>query len=168
MPTGWPPASTSTALQYSRRATTSETVSPIPTIGSAGSMTSPTGRSSTEGSWNAFSISGSSLTVPEISFAASGCSVVAVSPSAPAALAGLALGGLGISLNAPIVFGIAGRRGRNRAAAISTVTTIGYVGLLVGPPLMGGLAQVASLRLSFAVLAGIAVLVSAAALRLRL
>ena len=46
--------------------------------------------------------------------------------------------GAGISLNAPIVFGAGGRRG---ASAVATVTTLGYVGLLIGPPLVGGVAQ---------------------------
>ena len=55
--------------------------------------------------------------------------------------------GAGISLNAPIVFGAGGRRG---ASAVATVTTLGYVGLLIGPPLVGGLAQAFSLRVSLA------------------
>ena len=100
--------------------------------------------------------------------AAAGCAIVAVAPDAPVALVGFALGGLGISLNAPIVFGAAGRRRRDAAAAIATVTTIGYLGLLVGPPLVGGIAEAASLRGSFVVLALIAVAVAAAASRLRL
>ena len=99
--------------------------------------------------------------------AAAGSAITAASPNAPTALAGLAVAGAGISLNAPIVFGAAGRSRRDAAAAISTVTTIGYLGLLVGPPLVGGVAEVASLRGSFAVLAVIAVAVAAAATRLR-
>jgi hypothetical protein len=48
------------------------------------------------------------------------------------------------------------------------VTTIGYLGLLVGPPLVGLVAQVSSLRVSFVVLAAIAAAVAAVATRLRL
>jgi MFS family permease len=63
------------------------------------------------------------------------------------------------------VFGFAGRH-RDAATAVATVTTLGYVGLLVGPPLVGGVAQAASLRVSFLVLAGVAAAVVAAATRL--
>jgi MFS family permease len=93
-----------------------------------------------------------------------GCGLAAVSPSAPIALAGLAIGGAGVSLNAPIIFGIAGRR-PDAATAVATVTTIGYLGLLVGPPLVGLVAQASSLRVSFVVLAAIAGAVAVAAPR---
>lgn len=98
--------------------------------------------------------------------AAVGCATVAVAPAAPLALVGFALAGAGISLNAPIVFGFAGRH-RDAATSVATVTTLGYVGLLVGPPLVGGVAQAASLRVSFLVLAAVAATVVAAATRLR-
>jgi MFS family permease len=94
--------------------------------------------------------------------------MAAAAPVAAVALLGFALAGTGISLNAPIVFGAAGRSRRDAAGAISTVTTIGYLGLLVGPPLVGGVAQVVSLRGSFVVLAVTAAVVAAAASRLRL
>jgi len=97
--------------------------------------------------------------------AAVGCVVAATAPNAPVALAGFALGGAGISLNAPVIFGVAGRKA---ATAVATVTTLGYVGLLVGPPLVGGIAQLTSLRVSFVVLAVVAAAVAAAATRLRL
>ena len=50
---------------------------------------------------------------------------------------------------------------------MATVTTLGYLGLLIGPPLVGGVAQATSLRASFVVLAVVAVVVAAAATRLR-
>jgi MFS family permease len=50
---------------------------------------------------------------------------------------------------------------------VATVTTIGYLGLLVGPPLVGGIAQATSLRVSFVVLAVIAVAVAIVARRLQ-
>jgi MFS family permease len=94
-----------------------------------------------------------------------GCLLAAAAPSPAIALLGFALGGAGISLNAPIVFGAAGRVS---ASAVASVTTLGYVGLLIGPPLVGGAAQAISLRGSFVVLALIAAAVTAAATRLRL
>jgi MFS family permease len=99
--------------------------------------------------------------------ACAGCVVVSVSPSAPLALAGFAAAGAGIALNAPIVFGAAGRGRRDAASAVATVTTLGYVGLLAGPPLVGGVSQLLSLRGSFVVLAVVAAAGGAAATRLR-
>lgn len=96
--------------------------------------------------------------------AALGCGLAAAASSPPLALAGFACGGAGIALNAPIVFGAAGRRS---PTAVATVTTLGYVGLLIGPPLVGGTAQLTSLRGSFALLAVVAAAVAAAATRLR-
>jgi len=97
--------------------------------------------------------------------ASAGCVIAATAPTSGVALAGFALGGAGISLNAPVVFGAAGRVS---ASAVATVTTLGYVGLLVGPPLVGTAAQVFSLRGSFLVLAAVAAAVAAAATRLRI
>ncbi len=108
------------------------------------------------------------LLIGGAALACAGCLVAALAPSPAVALAGFAIGGAGISLNAPIVFGLAGRGRRNAAGAVATVTTIGYVGLLVGPPLVGGVGQLASLRGSFVVLAAVAAAVAAVATRLRL
>jgi MFS family permease len=88
--------------------------------------------------------------------AAVGCALTALAPNAPVALAGFAIGGIGISVTAPVVFGAAGRGREDAASAVATVTTLGYLGLLVGPPLVGGVAQATSLRISFAVLACVA------------
>ncbi len=99
--------------------------------------------------------------------AALGCTIAAAAPNAPIGLVGFALGGAGISLNAPIIFGFAGRH-VEAGTAVATVTTIGYFGLLIGPPLVGGIAQATSLRISFFVLAAVAVGVAVAATRLSL
>lgn len=96
-----------------------------------------------------------------------GCLLAALSPNTELALVGFAIGGAGVSLNAPIIFGLAGRR-PDAATAIATVTTIGYLGLLIGPPLVGLVAQASSLRVSFIVLAAVAAAVAAAATRLRI
>jgi MFS family permease len=95
-----------------------------------------------------------------------GCTLAASAPNAPIGLLGFAIGGAGVSLNAPIVFGFAARR-PDAGTAVATVTTIGYLGLLVGPPLVGGVAQLANLRVSFVVLALIAAAVAMVAARLR-
>ena len=94
-----------------------------------------------------------------------GCCIVASAPNSAVGLVGFALAGAGISLTAPIVFGIAGRR-PDAGSAVATVTTIGYLGLLVGPPLVGGIAQATNLRVSFFALALVAAAVAAATARL--
>ena len=86
------------------------------------------------------------------------------------AIASFFVAGAGISFAAPTLFGAAGRGAPDteRGAAVATVTTLGYLGFLAGPPLVGGIAQAVSLRASFVVLAGAAALVALAAPRLRL
>jgi fucose permease len=62
------------------------------------------------------------------------------------ALAGYALVGIGLALVVPILYNAATRvPGVSRAAAIASVSSIGYSGFLVGPPLIGSVAQAVSL-----------------------
>ncbi len=66
----------------------------------------------------------------------------------PGALAGFACAGLGFSTIFPILTLRAGRvSGVAPQAGIAAVTAIGYSGFLMGPPLIGLLAQLSSLRL---------------------
>ena len=51
---------------------------------------------------------------------------------------------------------------------MATVTTIGYLGFLVGPPIVGGLAEAAGLRAAFAALALVAAALIVAVPRLGL
>jgi MFS family permease len=96
--------------------------------------------------------------------AASGLVVVATSTGLPPALAGFVLGGVGISVAAPTLFGAAGRGASDeeRGTAVSSVTTISYLGFLGGPPLIGAISGALDLRAGMALLAGIAVLLAGA------
>ena len=68
------------------------------------------------------------------------------------ALVGFALVGAGVAPVAPILFNAATRvPGVSRAAAIASVTSIGYSGFMVGPPLIGALAHATSLTAALAV-----------------
>ena len=61
-------------------------------------------------------------------------------------LCGFALVGVGLALAVPILFNAATRvPGVSRAAAIASVSSIGYSGFLIGPPLIGAVARAASL-----------------------
>ncbi|MFF0205408.1 MFS transporter [Streptomyces sp. NPDC005017] len=68
-----------------------------------------------------------------------------------AAIAGFALMGLGVAVVVPLCFAAAGRSGPNPSLAIAGVATITYTSGLVAPGATGGLAQVTSLTVSFAV-----------------
>ena len=75
------------------------------------------------------------------------------------ALAGFVLVGAGLALVVPVLYNAATQvPGTQRAAAIATVSSIGYVGFLAGPPLIGGIAH--ALDLSAAM--GVVVLACAA------
>jgi MFS family permease len=90
---------------------------------------------------------------------AAGTLLGALAPVAALALVGVAVAGAGISICAPVLFSIAGRGADEavRGAAVSIVTTIAYLGFLVGPAAVGLLASATALRTSLAAVAGVAV-----------
>ncbi len=62
------------------------------------------------------------------------------------AMVGFALVGIGLATVVPILYNAATRiPGVSRAAAIASVSSIGYVGFMIGPPIIGGLAHATSL-----------------------
>jgi len=72
--------------------------------------------------------------------------VVLASCNAVISIVGYALVGAGLAPVVPILFNAATRvPGTSRAAAIAAVSSIGYSGFMIGPPLIGGLAQAFSL-----------------------
>lgn len=79
--------------------------------------------------------------------AAAGLGAALLLPGALVTLAGFAVVGAGFSLIVPIVFTSAGETpGIAPALAVSLVTTLGYVGFLIGPPVIGLAAQASDLR----------------------
>lgn len=77
-------------------------------------------------------------------------------------LGGFLIVGLALAASAPIAFSLAGDAAPRRAGAASAViTTIGYGGFLLGPGLVGGVAEVTSLRLALLVVAAAGIAVSA-------
>lgn len=73
--------------------------------------------------------------------------------------------GLGVSSIVPTVYSAAGRHTKVPAGiALATVSSVSFLGFLMGPPLIGHIAQIAGLRYSFAVIGifgiGISLLVS--------
>lgn len=85
---------------------------------------------------------------------ASGLSLAILFPYIVSATAGFLLVGIGVSSVVPLVYGEAGRsKTFSPGVALAAVSTIGYLGFLAGPPMIGFIAEAASLRLSFAVIA---------------
>ena len=84
--------------------------------------------------------------------AATSMALVLTSRNATLAFVGFALVGAGLALVAPVLFSAATRiPGVSRAAAIASVTSIGYAGFMIGPPLIGGLAHASSLSIALTV-----------------
>lgn len=70
----------------------------------------------------------------------------------PALLIALILMGIAVATLAPLVFRAAGNRARaNAGNAIAAMATLGYGGFLVGPPVVGWVAQVSSLPIALTV-----------------
>jgi MFS family permease len=73
--------------------------------------------------------------------------------------------GLGVSSIVPTVYSAAGRQNKVPAGiALATVSSVSFLGFLMGPPLIGYISEIAGLRYSFAVIGifglGISLLVS--------
>jgi hypothetical protein len=84
--------------------------------------------------------------------------------NAIAAIAGFAALGLGLAGVVPTLFRAgADQPGVSTGPALAAVSSLGYLGFLAGPPLIGGLAQLTSLRLACGLLAlaGLVVMVLA-------
>jgi MFS family permease len=122
------------------------------------------------GQWLERRVGDAFLLAGAIAIALVGLLLAATAPNVPVAIAAFFVGGAGISIAAPVLFGAGGRLGspEERGRALATVTTLGYLGFLVGPPIVGGLAEAAGLRTSFAVLALLAAALVAAIPRLGL
>ena len=78
--------------------------------------------------------------------AAGAMAIVLIAGNAGVAFVGFALVGAGLAPVAPILFNAATRvPGVSRAAAIAAVTSIGYSGFVIGPPVIGSIATGMSL-----------------------
>lgn len=96
--------------------------------------------------------------------AALGFAIVVSVPSTIAAYIGFTLIGLGASNIVPVLFTAAGNQtSMPMGLAISAVVSMGYAGLLAGPALIGFIAQMSSLSISFLTVAvGLLVLAACA------
>ncbi|WP_254070859.1 MFS transporter [Pedobacter sp. L105] len=75
-------------------------------------------------------------------------------PNIYIATLGFLLVGIGVSSVVPLVLALAGKsKTLPPGVAIAAVSTVGFLGFLIGPPLIGFIAQLTSLRWSFALIA---------------
>ena len=89
-------------------------------------------------------------------------------PTILVSVLGFLLIGVGVSGIVPLVISEAGKTTTMSASsAIASVSTIGFLGFLVGPPVVGWVAGATSLRVSFAVVAVIGLLISIISLRFK-
>lgn len=85
---------------------------------------------------------------------ASGLMVAVIFPHLYTAMLGFLLVGFGVSSVVPMVYSVAGRsKTMSPGMALAAVSTIGFVGFLIGPPVIGFVAQAFNLRISFILIA---------------
>jgi MFS family permease len=97
--------------------------------------------------------------------AAAGLVLVALAPAWGAA-AGLAVAAAGISVCWPLLLSRASTGQERPAAVVGGVTAIGYLGFVIGPPLVGALAGIVGLRPAILTLAAAAAVVAVVPRRL--
>jgi MFS family permease len=96
------------------------------------------------------------------SLTATGLLIAVAFPYVYTAMAGFLLVGAGVSSVVPMVYSAAGKsKTMSPGVALAAVSTIGFMGFLVGPPIIGFIAGIATLRASFILIAcmGISVVV---------
>ena len=96
--------------------------------------------------------------------AAAGMTLALLWPNPLVALAGFAVVGLGLANVVPVLFSASARLpGIGAAQGIAAVSAMGYAGLMVGPPLIGFIAERSSLALGLSTVVAFALVLAAAA-----
>jgi fucose permease len=96
---------------------------------------------------------------------AAGLFFAVLSPDAWFALFGFAVAGMGLALVFPFVFSAAGSQG---PVALAGVASMAYSGSLMGPPVIGAIAQGLGMQVAIAYIGGLAALIAFVASRSRL
>jgi MFS family permease len=96
---------------------------------------------------------------------AAGLFFAVLSPNVYFALFGFAVAGMGMALVFPFVFSAAGAQG---PAALAGVASMAYSGSLMGPPVIGAIAQGLGMQVAIAYIGGLAALIAFVASRSRL
>jgi MFS family permease len=107
----------------------------------------------------------SKLVVGGATLGALGLFFAVLSPGAYFALAGFAIAGLGLALVFPFVFSAAGAQG---PMALAGVATMAYSGSLMGPPVIGAIAQGMGMQVAIAYIGALALGIAFVASRARM
>ncbi|MEU7900337.1 MFS transporter [Nonomuraea sp. NPDC049152] len=100
--------------------------------------------------------------------AAAGLGLALLVAQPAVAIAGFGVFGLGLATMVPQVFSAAGNHDPARAGeAIAQVATLGYAGLVLGPVIIGGAAELVGLPLALTIPVALCVFMSASAVSLR-
>ncbi|WP_160143529.1 MFS transporter [Chryseolinea soli] len=95
-----------------------------------------------------------------------GLSLALVIPLPYVSIAGFFLVGLGLSTIVPIAYSIAGNtRELPSSVALAMVTTVGYSGFLIGPPVIGFIADAHTLRVALTVVAALFIVMTVLGIR---
>jgi MFS family permease len=97
--------------------------------------------------------------------AAAGLFFAVLSPNAYFALGGFAVAGLGLSLLFPFVFSAAGAQG---PVALAGVASMAYSGTLMGPPVIGAIAQHVGMQMAIGYVGALSLVIAFVASRTRL
>jgi len=101
--------------------------------------------------------------------AAVGFSILIGVPSIWGSIAGFVVVGIGASNIVPVMFSAAGRQTSMPAhLALPAMTTLGYAGGLIGPPVIGFVAQWSSLSVSLGLIGVLLAVIAAASTKMRL
>ena len=97
-----------------------------------------------------------------------GIELAAVAQTSWAALVGFWLAGVAISASAPTILSLTGRSSppEERGTSMAAVTSIAYLGFFLSPAVVGGIADLAGLRVGLAALGGIGILLAVLAPRI--
>lgn len=91
----------------------------------------------------------------------SGLLLAVVYPSLLTSTLGFMLVGLGVSSVVPICYSVAGRLGHISASmAITMVSSISFLGFMIGPPLIGMLSEITNLRMALGIASSFGLLIT--------
>ena len=91
---------------------------------------------------------------------ATGLSLAVIFPTLLISIIGFLIVGFGVSAVVPLVYSEAGRsKIVSPGMALAAVSSIGFLGFLIGPPLIGIVAGLFSLRISFLIISVIGIAV---------
>jgi MFS family permease len=98
----------------------------------------------------------------------SGMALSVCFPHLVTATIGFMLVGLGVSTNIPSVYSIAGKNAKvPPGIALAMIASVGYLGFLMGPPLIGYISALSNLRYSYALIGCFGLLISYLVMRIK-